>query len=80
MASYAYRHELNPDEHLYYDEEVQLFADIEDKFEEAKGRLQKNRERKTRFLLDEYLAKKQAQALYRDLYDPDLGEKGSPSL
>ncbi len=80
MASYTSHHDISADEHLHYDEEFQLFADLEDKFEETKGRFQKNRERKTRLLLDEYLAKKQREVLYKDLYDPDLGEKGNFSL
>lgn len=80
MASYAYNVDFNSDEHLRYDEEEQLFAEIEGKFEQTKGRLQKNRDRKTRLLLDEYLARKQTQAIYKDLYDPDLGEKGVVNL
>ncbi len=70
MASYAYNHALNENEHLHYDEEEQLLSDIEDKFDKSMGRLNKSRERRTRLLLDDYLEKR----LYKDLYDPDLGD------
>ena len=70
MASYAYNHALNENEHLHYDEEEQLLSDIEDNFYKSIGRLNKSRERRTRLLLDDYLEKR----LYKDLYDPDLGD------
>lgn len=70
MASYAHKLDFSENEHLHYDEEEQLLSDIEDKFDKSMGRLHKNRERRTRLLLDDYLEKR----LYKDLYDPDLGE------
>jgi hypothetical protein len=74
MASYAHHPDFSENEHLHYDEEEQLLSDIESKFEKSMGRLQKGRERRTRLLLDDYLEKK----LYKDLYDPDLGEANTP--
>ena len=76
MAVYSPDHTFSEDEHLHYDEEIQLFSDIEDKLEQAKGRLQKSRDRKTRLLLENYLERKR----YHDLYDPDLGDKGTFDL
>ncbi len=70
MASYAYHPDFSENEHLHYDEEEQLLSDIEGKLDKSMGRLQKGRERRTRLLLDAYLEKR----LYKDLYDPDLGE------
>lgn len=74
MASYAYNHALNVDEHLHYDEEEQLLFEIEDKFEKSMGRLHKSRERHNRLLLDEYLEERRGQRFHKDLYDPDLGD------
>lgn len=70
MASYAHNLDFSDNEQLHSNEEEQLLSDIEDKFEKSMGRLHKNRERHTRLLLDDYLEKR----LYKDLYDPDLGE------
>lgn len=70
MASYAYHPDFSENEHLHYDEEEQLLSDIEGKFEESMGRLQKSRARRARLLLDAYLEKK----VYKDLYDPDLDD------
>ncbi len=74
MVAYASNPLFSVDEHLHYDEEEQLFLEVESKFEQTRGRLQKSRERNTRLLLADYLEKKQTQQNYRDLYDPDLGD------
>ncbi|MCD6045965.1 MAG: hypothetical protein K0R48_1128 [Gammaproteobacteria bacterium] len=76
MASYTYDADFKENEHLHYDEEEQLLFEIEDKVEKSKGRLHKGRERQTRLLLDDYLEKR----LYKDLYDPDLGESRASHL
>jgi hypothetical protein len=74
MASHAHNIDFSENEHLHYDEEEQLLSEIEDKFEKSMGRLNKSRERHNRLLLDEYLEKREAHRLYKDLYDPDLGD------
>lgn len=73
-------HSIKEDRELNYDEEMQLFMDIEEKTEKSKGRLHKSRERKSRQLLDAYMAEKRHRKLYGDLYDRDLGDKDSPEL
>jgi hypothetical protein len=74
MASYAYHADLAENEHLHYDDEEQLLSDIESKFDRSMSRLNKDRERKTRLLLEDYLEKRQVQQYHKDLYDPDLGD------
>lgn len=76
MASYAYNHVLNENEHLHYDDEEQLLFEIEDKFEKSMGRLHKSRERHNRLLLDDYLEARRGERFHKDLYDPDLGDAG----
>jgi hypothetical protein len=76
MASYAYHPDFSENEHLHYDDEEQLLSDIEGKLDKSMARLQKSRERRTRLLLDDYLEKR----LYKDLYDPDLGDTSASHL
>lgn len=74
MASYVHNFNFSENEHLHYDEEERLLSEIEDKFDRSMGRLNKSRERHNRLLLDEYLERREKQKLYKDLYDPDLGD------
>lgn len=74
MTSYTHNLDFSENEHLHYDEEELLLSEIEGKFEKSMSRLPKSRESHNRLLVDECLEKREAQKLYKDLYDPDLGD------